>query len=427
MRSYRIVFALILLFTLSFYSAVSACTKKVVVSPSKDCDRQFKYENASYIIRTRLDLKGRVLVVPNNSKLVFEGGRLFNGTVSGNNTTIQADKILVFENVRIVGSWNNNKVYSEWLDFNAGNRADNAGNFNNLMSLCTGESLTHLYMQEGVYYCSVIKESSNIQVPSNVYWHNSATIKQLPTALQKYALVLIKQVSNVTIDGGEFVGDVQTHTSEEGEWGHGIKVAGGTNVVLKNFTTREFWGDGIDLIEGEYDGKIRAGIGPCEKVVIDNVKCLYNRRQGLSIEAARDVVVKNSEFAFTGKFKMTKPGCGVDIEPWCANEEKIINIRFLDCNIHDNNPQRDLCLEPNAKYHVNKNSELKPPANNIDIKRSKIGRLFIIGATLVKIEDCDIDGISQYLHGERIVINNCRITKKEDIRPRSGLTIKRCK
>ena len=425
MKLQKIIIAIILLFSLGFYSFASACTKRIVVS-SKDWGNQLKYENTSYIICERLDLKGKEFVVPNNSRLVFEGGCLRNGTVRGKETTIQAERILVFENVAVSGSWINKEVYSEWLDFVEGEKVDNARNFENLMLLCAGSKMTHLYMQEGDYYCSVFKESSNIQVPSNVYWHNSATIKQLPTDLQKYALVLIKQVSNVIIDGGEFVGDVQTHNGEKGEWGHGIKVAGGTNIVLKNFVSREFWGDGIDLIEGEYNGTLRAGVGPCKNVTIDNVKCLYNRRQGLSIEAAWNVVVKNSEFAHTGKYKMTKPGCGVDIEPWCANEDKIKDISFLDCNIHDNNPQRDFCLQPNAKYHAN-NMDVTPPVNRIEIKRCKTGRLFIIGANSVKFDSCDVDGISQYLHGKSIVLSNCKINRKEDIRPRMGLTMKRCK
>ena len=426
MKPYKIVIAFSLFFSLVFFNSfASACAKKIVVS-SKDWGNQLKYENTSYIIRERLDLKGKEYVVPNNCILVFEGGCLRNGTVIGNETTIQAAKNLVFENVTILGSWINKEVYSEWLGFVEGEEVDNAKHFKNLMVLCSGDKMTHLFMQKGVYFCSTIKESSNIQIPSNTYWHNSATIKQLPTDLQKYSLVLIKQVSNVTLDGGEFVGDVQTHNGEKGEWGHGIKVAGGTNIVLKNFVSREFWGDGIDLIEGEYNETLRAGVGPCKNVTIDNVKCLYNRRQGLSIEAAWNVVVKNSEFAYTGKYKMTKPGCGVDIEPWCTNEDKIKNINFLDCNIHDNNPQRDFCLQPNAKYHAN-DIGVEPPVNSIEIKRCKTGRLFIIGADSVKFDSCDVDGISQYLHGKSIVLRNCKINRKEDVRPRVGLTMKRCK
>lgn len=426
MKLQKIITAIILLFSLGFYSFASACTKKIVVS-SKDWGNQLKYENTSYIIRERLDLKGKEFFVPNNSRLVFEGGCLRNGTVRGKETTIQAERILVFENVAISGSWINKEVYSEWLDFVEGGKVDNASNFENLMQLCAGSKMTHLYMQEGDYYCFVVKESSNIQVPSNVYWHNSATIKQLPTDLQKYALVLIKQVSNVIIDGGEFVGDVQTHNGEKGEWGHGIKVAGGTNIVLKNFVSREFWGDGIDLIEGEYNGTLRAGVGPCKIITIDNVKCLYNRRQGLSIEAAWNVVVKNSEFAFTGKYKITSPGAGVDIEPWCTNETKISNIGFFNCSVHNNSSLRDFCLEPTIQYHVQTGKGKIAPVSKVELKDCRFGKLYIYGAHTASIVNCEIDEISRYNYGKNVIIEGCAIKRKSDIKSRTGLTVKRCK
>lgn len=426
MKQHKIVIAIILLFSLGFYSFASACTKKIVVS-SKSWSDQLKYENTSYIIREKINLKGKEFTVPNNCKLIFEGGRLKNGTLKGKETTIQAEGNLVFENITISGSWANKTVYSEWLDFVEGEEVDNAINFKNLMLLCTGEKLTHLYMQEGVYFCSVIKESSNIIIPSNIYWHNSATIKQLPTDLQRYALVLIKQVSNVIIDGGEFVGDVQTHIGEKGEWGHGIKVAGATNVVLKNLVSREFWGDGIDLIEANYVSSIDAGVGPCDGVTIDNVKCLYNRRQGMSIEAAKNVVAKNSEFAYTGKYKMTAPGCGVDIEPWCKNEEKIYNLKFENCYIHDNNPIRDFSVEPNCQHNGNKKGPQYAPVNKVVINKCRTGNLFIHGANDVVFNQCDIDDISRFDNGFSIKMNDCTIKKQSGLKSRTGLTVKRCK
>ena len=245
--------------------------------------------------------------------------------------------------------------------------------------------------------------------------------------MKKYSLVLIKQVSNVTIDGGEFVGDIRMHIGNDGEWGHGIKVAGGTNITLKNLTTREFWGDGIDLIEAEYNSTLRAGVGPCINVMIDNVKCLYNRRQGLSIEAAKNVVVKNSEFAYTGKYKMTPPGAGVDIEPWCTNEIKIADVEFYNCFVHDNSPKRDFCLEPTIQYHVQTGIGRIAPVSQVVLKKSKLGKLYIYGANMASIINCEIDEISRYEHGKSVLMEGCTIKRKSDIKARTGLTMKNCK
>ena len=407
------------------YGTDGYCCNKVVLKQSANVHSQMKKENVTYIVKCSFDLKGSEIVIPKNCQLKFQGGDFSNGTIKGNATEVCAGQSQVFSNVTLSGSWANSKVYSEWLDFVEGEKVDNAKNFKNLMLLCAGEKMTDLYMQKGVFYCSVVTGSSNIIVPSNVYWHNEAKICQLTTNSPKYGFVLLQKCDNVTIDGGEFVGDVQTHIGNDGEWGHGIKVAGATNVVLKNLVSREFWGDGIVLIEAKYKGTLRAGVGPCDNVTIDNVKCLYNRRQGLSIEAAWNVNVKNSEFAYTGKYKMTAPGCGVDIEPWCSNEEKVKNIRFLNCDIHDNNPSRDFCLEPNAQYHSKKSTII--PENKIVIDNCRTGRLYIHGASAVTITNSDVDDICHYNYGQNIVLKSCTIKKKDIGIIRKGLTMKKCK
>lgn len=402
----------------------NACTRRIIVSNTKTWTDQFTSVNTTYILNNEYDLNGTVLTIPKNSCLVFEGGRIINGTVQGNNTIVEAGRVCLFKNVTISGKWRNKTVYSEWLDFVEGERIDNSRNFMNLMVLCNGDSMTHLFMQSGVFFCSVAKESSFIQVPSNVYWHNSATIQQLPTSLQKYSLVLIKQASYVTIDGGEFIGDVRAHLGNEGEWGHGIKVAGSTNVTLKNLVSKEFWGDGIDLIEANYVSSISAGVGICNNIKLDNVKCLYNRRQGISIEAARNVSISNSEFAYTGKYKMTEPGCGVDIEPWCNNEHKIENIRFENCDIHHNNPQRDFCVEANLQYYLRSDNHAVEPANRIVVNNCRVGKLYILRASQVSFNNCEIDDVTRVL-GKRVTMTGCVLKERSGIESSKGLTIKR--
>lgn len=419
-----------IIFSLALFTVgvnAEACNKRITLTSSSNWKAKFKYEAATYVIKVHLNLNGQVLVVPNKSTLLFKGGSIRNGTVIGNNTKVCVGKSLVFVKVRISGTWQNDKVYSEWMDFVEGEKVDNAQNFKNLMTLCSGDMMTDLYMQSGTFYCSVAAGSSNIKIPSNVYWHNQATLRQLSTSSPKYGFVLLHKSDNVTIDGGVFVGDVQTHTGSDGEWGHGIKLAGATNVVLKNLTCKEFWGDGIDVIEGRYNTKTSAGEGICSNITIDNVKCLYNRRQGISIEAGKNVLVKNSEFAYTGKYGIADPGCGVDIEPWCTNEVKVDNLNFYNCNIHDNHPQRDFCLEPNLIRLVKKGTSGNVSSNNITIDKCKTGKLLIHGANTVNIKDCIIDEICHYNQGKNIRMDNCTFKKKSDLKKRMGLILSRCK
>lgn len=402
---------------------IDAFSRCVILCKSKPFKEQVNKANTNYIIKHLYDLHGELIEIPDNCCFTFKGGKLISGTVKGNSTKVSAPRKLIFEDLILYGTWDNDVVYSEWLNFKKGETFDNRTNFQNLMTLSMGHSFTHIYMQEGNYYCSVGKESSCIQVPSNVFWHNSANIHQLESSLTKSALVLINKSSNVTIEGGSFVGDLRTHIGEGGEWGHGIKVAGSTNVTLKNLSCNEFWGDGIDLIEGHYRNDIQAGEISCRNITIDNVQCFRNRRTGLSIEAAIDVIVKNSEFAYTGSIKMTAPGDGLGIEPWCKNEQKVYNIQIENCNIHDNAGGRDLSIQPNIQYYYEEDNPKQHPQSNITIKSSKVGNLYILFSNQLRIENCIIDDIVKYGCSDDVVINNCQIKKQSDKRNKKGLTI----
>lgn len=421
MKVCRSVIVLLLLLGSQFGARVWA--RCVILNKLRSIKEQICYKNSTYIIKNTFDLKGESLVVPDNCCLYFRGGQIKNGTIKGADTSVKSERRLIFDNVKVSGTWENDTVYSEWLNFISGPSFDNKDVFQNLMTLSNGVVLTHLYMQKGTYYCSVVKESSYIKVPSNVYWHNKATICQLKTDLQRYAFVLIGRSSNVTIDGGSFIGDVKSHIEKGGEWGHGIKIAGSTNVTLKNLSCNEFWGDGVDLIEGGFNKSIRAGITSCRNIVIDNVKCLRNRRTGLSIEAAINVIIRKSEFAYTGAIKMTAPGDGLGIEPWCKNEQKVYGILVENCNIHENKGGRDLSIQPNIQYYYKDENPKHHPKSNITIKSSRVGNLYVLFSNQLRIENCIVDDIVRYGCSDDVIIKNSQIKKQSDKRNKKGLTI----
>ena len=422
MRCCRVIIILLLL--LGFHVSSHAAMRSVTLRKSIPIKEQIINGNINYIIKFTFDLKGESLVIPENCKLTFRNGQINNGKILGNGTKIISEKQLIFKEVNLSGIWENDTVYSEWLNFITGDSIDNKNEFQNLMTLANGNTFTHLFMQTGIFYCSVVKESSFIKVPSNVYWHNNATICQIGTDLQRYSLVLINKSNNVTVDGGLFIGDVRRHLDKGGEWGHGIKVAGSSNVIIKNLSCNEFWGDGIDLIEGMYRNDIKAGETVCSNVIIDNVKCFRNRRTGLSIEAARNVLVKNSEFAYTGGVKMTAPGDGLGIEPWCKNEQKIYNITIEKCNIHDNKGGRDLSIQPNIQYYLEDDNPQHHPKSGIIVRNSKVGNLYILFSNELRITDCVVDDIVRYGCSDDVLISNSLVKKHSDKRNKKGLTLK---
>ena len=385
----------------SLVFALSIQAKTIHLRQRSNLSEVMKYANSTYVVEENLDLHGVTMQLPQNSVLSFSAnGMVLNGKIIGTHSVIKADARLVFDNVKIEGSWKNGLVYSQWFKFKDG-QMDNNDAFAQLMQLCTGSQFTHFYMQKGTYYVSAIYRSAPILVPSNVYWHNEAIIKMLPTDLEWYNIVYLNKSNNVTIDGGTFIGDVENHKGNTGEWGHGIKCGGATNIVIKNVMCSYCWGDGIDLIEG-VDEKKKPTVN-CNNITINNVKCYNNRRQGISIEAASNVKIVDSEFAYTGSPKFTSPGAGLDIEPWTDNENKVWNVTVERCKFHDNKGL-DVQCEPNVK----KLAAFVKLHNNILFSKCEIGSMRI-----------------QYTKG--IFMKNCNLSKDLLVRWADGVELRKTK
>ena len=297
-----------------------------------------------YEVRYDFNLLGATITLPKNSVLYFTGGSLSNGTIVGDESSIIApENQLIFSDVVIEGSWILHKVFSKWFNFTQEENVDNITNFRNMMQLATSNVMTDIYIENGTFYTSNYStneqgeylDTKGISVPSNVYIHNAATIKAIANAYEKTAIFYLGDVENVTIDGGSIVGDVRTHTGTTGEWGNGIYPAGARNVVIKNIEISECWGDGIDVQALYSDYEQGTITGHCRNILLDNVKCLNNRRQGLSIEGVIGMTIRNSEFSGTGSIKYTAPGAGIDIEPW-FDTEVVGDIVIENCRLFNN-------------------------------------------------------------------------------------------
>lgn len=403
---------------LVFLFSCSVQAKTIIVSNNAKLENQFVFTKSKYIISDSINLNGQIIDIPVNSSLIFKGkGCLLNGTIAGNLTTIIAQRKCIFQNIKIQGSWCHKFVYGDWVGLKEKN-VDNLQEFRALTALCKGPKLTHLYIGSGTFATSAVDGSAPIVLPSNTYWHNDATIQLLPCNFSKYSLVLVSKVNNVKIDGGIFLGDIEGHKSDIGEWGHGIKLGGATNVTLKNITCLKFWGDGIDIIEG-IDDSGEATIN-CDRIVIDHVKCLYNRRQGLSLEAGSNIKIRNSEFAYTGSISYTAPGSGLVIEPWCNNRDKIWSVVIDKCNIHDNKGSDIVCL-PNW---LKKDNYYKL-VNNIVVSNSVVGRMRIFNTNRITIQKTNISFLNVH-HTKDIIVEKSHVGKFQNDGVVNGLKFSNC-
>lgn len=156
---------------------------------------------------------------------------------------------------------------------------------------------------------------------------SDATITALPNSSQRSYMIKVWNVNNVSITGGNIVGEREGHTGVGGEWGYGINIQASNHVHVSNVHISHCWGDGMWI--GAL-GKAPNAV-PSTDVMVDNIVSTNNRRQGLSIGPVNGVTITNSTFSNT---QGTMPQSGIDIEPQTQGQAN--NITIDHCNLVDN-------------------------------------------------------------------------------------------
>ncbi len=173
---------------------------------------------------------------------------------------------------------------------------------------------------DGTYLIDAVPRGLLLKSNVTLKLSAEATLKAIPNASHRYAIILIRDVFKVTVVGGTLEGERWEHKAKNGQWGMGIRIDGGArHVTVSGVTAKNMWGDGF-YVEGAKD------VAFCS-VTADN-----NRRQGLSIISANRLLVIDSVFKNTYG---TRPGDGIDMEPDNA-EQSIINIRIENSKFLDN-------------------------------------------------------------------------------------------
>ena len=147
---------------------------------------------------------------------------------------------------------------------------------------------------------------------------SGATLQAKGVSSDTYGILCSNGGSNITITGGNIVGERATHTGTGGESGMGIYL-NASNVTVSGVNISECWGDGIYICDNS------------SNITITNCVCNHNRRQGLSITAGNMFLVQNCTFSNTTG---TDPQCGIDIEP--NGTVPVTGVHITNCQIFNN-------------------------------------------------------------------------------------------
>jgi len=191
-------------------------------------------------------------------------------------------------------------------------------------ALNSGASTVIIDKQAGDWIIKPVKVRSNTEI----IIEKDVVVRAKKNAFNSTGSCLfnIVRATNVTIRGE---GNVRLYMEKSdyqnpklykrGEWRHLFNVRDSRNISISNLEAAASGGDGIYLAR-------------VHDVRLENLNCHDHHRQGISIIAARNLLVKNCSF---DKTSGTGPSCGVDFEPNKPNEY-FENIRFEKCTFSGN-------------------------------------------------------------------------------------------
>lgn len=158
-----------------------------------------------------------------------------------------------------------------------------------------------------------------------------AILEMVPNDKWNYCVISVSSHSNITLRGGEVLGDRAGHTYNGGahDEGHGICVWTSVDrILIEGMQLHELTGDGV-LVVGAA-GKDAEPEKPSSNVTIRNNHIHHNRRQGVSLVGSRNVVIENNHIHH---IEGTSPQFGIDIEGAGRADRDILIYRN---NFHNN-------------------------------------------------------------------------------------------
>ena len=359
-----ILFLLLILFLVTCPDTVgSTCNnpyrKTVYVNRNADLEVALSRPNTKYVIRHDHDISGKSIEIGENSILDFHGGMLRDangeGVINGNGTIIQNDRgEKIFDGVIFLGSYGNFIVNVAWFGLEYDKIVDNSKAIIQAINLSRLTLCHTVEIKGGDIYVNAHTDlpialyDGRIALYSNCHFVMSEDtyLRVIPSSERFYSVLYAGLCDNVTIEGGNIVGDLELHPGAYGEWGYGICFLGCSNSTIKNVNISDCWGDGINL-DGWQDAR-KGGNNELrvqnKNILIEDVTLVRNRRQGISISNGQGVMVKNCNIINTGILNGTPPMYGIDIEPM-SWDNLVTDITIDNVKLSNNKGGGIMCIE----------------------------------------------------------------------------------
>ncbi len=280
---------------------------RLVLNHNQPLSDQVIIPGVIYVVSSDFDLEGKELRLPINSILEFDGGRLFNGVVSGNKMP-------------------SNDVYSP-EQFGAGITGDDTEAIQSCLNVCRNIVMNESYF---VSNKNCDKHNSILSVMSNTSICLNGTISLLPVDSPEYSILSIKNSHSVNIYGrGSIVGDKDKTKVTKGEHGMGISITGASSsITLNGLSISNCFGDAIYIgTEVQSKNYLEPSF-----IKIKNCELYQCRRQGVSIVIGHHIQINKCKIH---NINGTAPGSAIDIEPQYighpVHDVTISESQFNDC------------------------------------------------------------------------------------------------
>ena len=394
-------FVSLILFSLVFFNMAAG---RVVVDNSNR-KTAFSKGNECYVIKGAVDLGGKTIRMPEGCTLSFQrGGKLMNGQIVGSKTKIRGLRTESL-GVLLSGTWILSKIEDKVFDARL---LTDTQILNNISAMQSDDAKNTIFLRKQVYSVVLTEKHKNaLLLKSNTILRSASNISVERNDLITYAVIKIGSSSNVKMYGGSITGDVGNHSYREGttsEWGFGISMGGASNVLISGVSISKCTGDGI-YIGGGKGGYIGDYTNASKNIILQDVRADGNRRQGISITCADGVTIKNCSLTNTGKYELTSPGCGLDIEP---NEgQSVRGVSVSGCDFLNNGTIMDVSVGGYVAEGDSCNIE------KISFENCRFSGKLSVRSGSVVISNCTMATLSIHLAKmpkEKVLLKGCTIT-----------------